>query len=172
MLSAIFNNISVISWRSVLLVKDAEKTTDFSQVTDKLYRIMLYASPWSRFELTTAVVIGTDCIGSCKSNYLTITATTAPQKIYTAQKIQRRAAHHVCNRQHDTTPAVLQTWYIPQLTNTIECRIKLDCKCSNLHTIVNNKIENTIWKHTSKNPVQNQNKDNFTNFPFYCSAEQ
>jgi hypothetical protein len=26
-------------------------------------------SPWSRFELTTSVLIGTDCIGSCKSNY-------------------------------------------------------------------------------------------------------
>jgi hypothetical protein len=42
-----FNNISVISW---------------SQVTDKLYHIMLY----------------TDCIGSCKSNNHTITTTTAP----------------------------------------------------------------------------------------------
>jgi hypothetical protein len=31
--------------------------------------IMLYTSPWSRFELTTSVVIGIDCIGSCKSNY-------------------------------------------------------------------------------------------------------
>jgi hypothetical protein len=28
--------------------------------------------------LTTSVVIGTDCIGSCKSNYHAITATTAP----------------------------------------------------------------------------------------------
>jgi hypothetical protein len=33
------------------------------QVTDKLYHIMLYTSAWSRFELTTLVVIGTDCIG-------------------------------------------------------------------------------------------------------------
>jgi hypothetical protein len=40
--------------------------------------IMLYTSPWSRFELTTSVMIGTDCIGSCKSNYHTIMATTAP----------------------------------------------------------------------------------------------
>jgi len=48
-------------------------------VTDKLYHIMLYTSPSSRLELTTSVVIGTDCIGSCKSNNNTITATTAPR---------------------------------------------------------------------------------------------
>jgi hypothetical protein len=40
-----FNTISVISWRSILLVEETEyteKTTDLSQVTDKLDHIMLY----------------------------------------------------------------------------------------------------------------------------------
>ena len=36
---------------------------------------MLYTS---RFDLTTSAVISTDCIGNWKSNYHTITATTAP----------------------------------------------------------------------------------------------
>ena len=38
-----------------------------------------YTSPWAAYELKTLVVIGTDCIGSCKSNYHTITTTTAPK---------------------------------------------------------------------------------------------
>jgi hypothetical protein len=37
--------------------EEPKKTTDLSQVTDKLDHIMLYTSPWLRFELTTSVVI-------------------------------------------------------------------------------------------------------------------
>ena len=68
MVSAIFNNISAILWRSVLLV---EETTDLLQFTDKLYCIMSYTSPWSRFELTTSMVIGTDCRDSCPATIRT-----------------------------------------------------------------------------------------------------
>jgi hypothetical protein len=47
-LNATFDNISVISWQLVLFVEetgDTDKTTDLSQITLKLYPIMLYSSP-------------------------------------------------------------------------------------------------------------------------------
>jgi hypothetical protein len=49
------------------------------QVANKLYYIMLYwvHHVWAEFELTTLVVICTDCIGNCKSNYHMITTTKA-----------------------------------------------------------------------------------------------
>ena len=42
MFNSNLNNISVISWLSVLLVEYTEKTADLSHVTEKLYHIMLY----------------------------------------------------------------------------------------------------------------------------------
>ena len=42
---------------------------------------------WAEFALTTLIVIGTDCIGSCKSNYHTITTTMAPYVIMSSNLI-------------------------------------------------------------------------------------
>ena len=53
--NATFNNISVISWRSVLLVGETGVPGE-----------------------VTLTVIGADCTGNCKSNYHTIMATMAP----------------------------------------------------------------------------------------------
>jgi hypothetical protein len=52
------------------------------------YHIMLYRvhPAWVGFKLTTLVVISTDCIGSCKSNYHMITTTTAPMSILSQVK--------------------------------------------------------------------------------------
>ena len=49
-----------------------EKTTDLPQVIDKLYHNVVHLA-LIEFALTTSVVTGTDCIGSCKYSYHTIT---------------------------------------------------------------------------------------------------
>jgi hypothetical protein len=70
--NATFNNILIISWRSVLFGgwnrSTRRKPPTCRSLTDKLDHIMLYRVhlAWARFELTMLVVIVTDCIGSYK----------------------------------------------------------------------------------------------------------
>jgi hypothetical protein len=85
MFNATFNNISVISWRSVLLVEEtgvfAENHRPVAINWETWSHNVVSSTPRHEpagFELTTLVVIGTNCIGSCKSNYHTIMTTTAP----------------------------------------------------------------------------------------------
>ena len=92
--------------------EDPEVTTELSQVTDKLYHIMLYTSTWSRFQLTTSVVIGTDCIGSHKSYYHTITATTAPRALIEVSYNQVVSLNKVVLRSQASIYLVFNTWTI------------------------------------------------------------
>jgi hypothetical protein len=57
--------------------KYPKKTTVIWQVSNKLYHIILY-----RVHLVMNGVSDTDYTGSCKSNYLTITAMTAPSLLW------------------------------------------------------------------------------------------
>ena len=67
-LNTTFNNISVISWRSVLLVEEIGVPGENHQ-------------PVAMSAIRTHNVSGdgTYCTGSCKSNYHTITTRTAPE---------------------------------------------------------------------------------------------
>ena len=94
--NATFNNASVISWWSVLLVEEIEvpeKTTDLPQVTDKLYHIvftLVSSTPWP------------ECMQSVL-NLLT-------EDIFAHKKSWN--AYMVCNGICDTCSFVLQefTW--------------------------------------------------------------
>ena len=69
-----FNNICVISWRSVLLMEETgvhgenhrPVVRHWPTLSILLYQVHL---AWWRFELAKLVVIVTDCTGSYKSNY-------------------------------------------------------------------------------------------------------
>jgi hypothetical protein len=74
--NATLNNISAIFWRSVLFVEETGVPGEnLPLVTDILYHIMLYRVLHASvgFELTTLVVIFTDCIRSNKPKYHAIT---------------------------------------------------------------------------------------------------
>jgi hypothetical protein len=76
--NATFNNTSAISWRSVVLLEETGiPGENYRRVTihrQTLSKKMLHRE----FELTTLVVIVTECTVSCKSNHHhTITTTTA-----------------------------------------------------------------------------------------------
>jgi hypothetical protein len=52
----------------------------FKNISYFAVQIMVHLT-WAGFKLAKLVVIGTDCIGSYKSNYHMITTTTAPNNI-------------------------------------------------------------------------------------------
>ena len=74
-----------------------KNTTDLSKVTENLYHIMFYRVhlTWAGLKLATLEVIGSDCTGSCKSNYHKITTTMAPHQM---------GVNYYCNKLLNCTP--------------------------------------------------------------------
>ena len=111
--NATFNNISVISWLSVLLVEETGVPGENRRPVRKSLTnfitqcCMEYTLSWTRFEPKTLVLIGTDCTGSCKSNYHTITTTTTAKEGY------------LCNSHWDSSFASASHWFIFLVTRDI-----------------------------------------------------
>jgi hypothetical protein len=82
-----------------------------------------YTSPWAGFELTTLVMIGTDCIGDCISNYHAITATTAVP--ITTKVVSSNPAHG---------ELYLIQLFVIKFTSGLHSQMKL-CKSSTLKLI-------------------------------------
>ena len=64
--NATFDNISVIPCRTVLLVKETRVAVSNHRPAISHWQTLShieYTSPWARLELTTLVVIGTECTG-------------------------------------------------------------------------------------------------------------
>ena len=79
--NATFNNISVILWQSVLLVEETGVSGEYYRPVASHWQPLSHnVAHLTLIEIQThkSVVIGTDWIGSCKSNYHTITATMPP----------------------------------------------------------------------------------------------
>ena len=67
-------------------------------------------------ELTTLVVVDTDCIGSCKSNYHKITTTTAPDRYGNNRQNQTVTVHEPKKKNNPHKTKILYffffEWYV------------------------------------------------------------
>jgi hypothetical protein len=113
--NATFNNISVLSLRSDLLVEETGGPGENHPPVESHWQTLSHnVIHLALIQIRTHYisVIGTDCIGSCKYIYHTITATTVPLKypnIYINQNINLRI---IDNFSKNTTYSGLLTFKV------------------------------------------------------------
>ena len=102
-LKVTLKNISVISWRSVLLVEEIGVPVEnhrpvASHWQTLSHNVVSSTASSAGLKITTLVVIDTDYIGSCKSNYHTITTSPRSTVILQAKQngIKPITFFHVC----------------------------------------------------------------------------
>ena len=89
---ATFNDISVISWRSVILVEEIGVSGENHRPVASHWQTLSHNFVSSTHNLSGVRTYnrsgdGNDCIGRCLSNYHTVTTTTVPTSIYTLDSI-------------------------------------------------------------------------------------
>jgi hypothetical protein len=97
--NATFNNISVISWRSVLLVDETggarKNHIPIAGHRQTLSHNVVHLTLIAIRTHNISGVLGNDCIGSCKFNYHTITATTVPEIFNIAKKLLKKTKYSI-----------------------------------------------------------------------------
>jgi len=121
-----------------------------------LTNIMLYTSPWSRFPLTTSVVIGTDCTDSCKSNYHTITATIPTSSGNLVIKLPGKTM--TCRKSLTNIMLYTSPWSRFEVTTSVVIGTSTDCI-----DFVN---PTTIWSRP-RQPQYTMNNNEFSETLFY-----
>jgi hypothetical protein len=108
-------------------------------------------------ELTTSVVIGTDCIGSCKSNYHAITTTAAPHFLFKIRAVRNNLfmiyGLNICSWKENEEPLWSWShgsWIYNYLCNQclsplmLWVRISIRARCTTLYD------KDSLWLATSR----------------------
>ena len=157
---ATFNNISVTWWRSVLIgggnMSSLRKQPTWCKlITNFITQCCIeYLSPWPGFKFTASVVIGTDYIGSFKSNSRTIT--TVHILVYYSTYSARALFHSAVTvffHKNDTKWHSKYTW--PDLQN----------KCTMIETYkITSGIYDPPYRHCYNVILVVQHEDTVRNF--------